>query len=93
MQFFGTAIQHGRRTQATIALSAELELYAIGRAAQESLHINNFIALSGYIELTLQKLPIVNKLVGVVPGDCSLTSLGLDFVSISIAASLMLIRK
>ena len=41
LYFFGAAIHYGSRTQATIALSSAV--YAIGRAAQESLYISNFI--------------------------------------------------
>ena len=44
LYFFGAAVHYGSRTQATIALSSvQLELYAIGTAAQESLYINKFI--------------------------------------------------
>ena len=44
MTLLGATIHFGSRTQSVVALSsAESELYAIGTAAQESLHAMNFI--------------------------------------------------
>ena len=43
IQFLGSTIHYGSRTQATIALSsAEAELHAINTGATEALHIRNF---------------------------------------------------
>ena len=45
IHFLGANIHFGSRTQATVALSsAESELYAIGTAATEALHIRNFLS-------------------------------------------------
>lgn len=44
IQFLGSTIHYGSRTQATIALSsAEAELHAINTGATEALHIRNFL--------------------------------------------------
>ena len=44
IEFLGTCIHFGSRTQAVVALSsAEAEFYAIGTGAQEALYIKNFI--------------------------------------------------
>ena len=45
IHFLGANIRFGSRTQATVALSsAEPELYAMGTAATEALHIRNFLS-------------------------------------------------
>ena len=44
IQFLGTTVHFGSRTQAVVALSsAESEFYAIGTGATEALHLKNFL--------------------------------------------------
>ena len=58
IQFLGTTVHFGSRTQAVVALSsAESEFYAIGTGATEALHLKNFLGeiLTNKINLKMHR--------------------------------------